>query len=163
MSESSRIKYEIAYDKTRQLVLVYPQWRGPRANTHSIGEYTPENPRANLEDYVDELAQAITDALARVGQELDPYKVMITPLDGSPEVQAKDFGGPLRRVPVEEQVPVGADTTAAMAKAEEDEKGEGEPVPSLVTRKLDLIKARADGEAKVKKATKKAAKKSTKD
>lgn len=161
--ESSRIKYEIAYDKTRQLVLVYPQWRGARANTHAIGEYTPENPRANLEDYINELAEAITQALARVGEELDPYKVMITPLDGTKEVMAKDFGGPLRRVPLEDQVPVSATTTVAMAKAEEDEVGEGEEIPTRATKERLLTEQRAASEAKVKKATKKAAKKSTKD
>lgn len=167
-TEESRVKYEIAYDITRQLVIVYPQWRGARANTQVIGEYAPKNPRANVEDYVDDLADTIRESLARVGQlDLDPFKVMITPLDGTPEVMAKDFGGPLRRVTIKDQVPVGANTTVAQAAQEESEKGEGEPQPSQVTKKVveatDENQFEGPQKPEPKRAaTKKTAKKTTK-
>lgn len=82
---TDRISYAIAYDKTRQLVIVYPQWRGQRPNFQQIGEYKPRNPRANLEDYAQELGEAVGQAMVRVGQEIEPYKITVTPLDGTKE------------------------------------------------------------------------------
>ena len=92
---SDRVSYAIAYDKIKQLVIVYPQWRGQRPNFQQIGEYKPENPRTNLKDYVAELNRAVDNAMLRAGQGIDSYKVTITPLDGTADIVAKDFGGPM--------------------------------------------------------------------
>lgn len=138
--DSNRVQYEIAYDVTRQQVIVYPQWRGTRPNFHVIGTYQPENPRADLTEYVKELGETISDALLRVGQpSIEPFKVMITPLDGSPEVMAKDFRGSLERVPVEDQVAVGAGTTAAQAVEEEQQNGTPEEIPSIATQHIHAM------------------------
>lgn len=160
---SDRVLYAIAYDKTRQLVLVYPVWRGARSNTQVIGEYAPDNPRANLEDYSAELAEAVTNALARVGQDIEPYEVRVTPLDGTKEVVAKELGGPIMRVPKKEQVPVSANTTVAMATAEEEENGTPQEVPTLVTKEVARTSAVEIGEPKAKKATKRVVKKVTEE
>lgn len=161
--EASRVRYEIAYDKTKQTVIVYPQWRGTRPNFHVIGEYTPDNPQAKVEEYVDELADEIRAALERVGElSLDPFKVMITPLNGDPEFMGKDWNGPLERVPLKDQVPVSANKTAAQAAHEEEEKGEPVPHASQATQHMDVEAvatkddSRPPAAAKKKAASKKA-------
>lgn len=136
--EQSQVKYGIAYDKTRQLVIIYPVWRGNRPNTHVIGEFTPENPRGNIEDYINELGQAVIDALARVGElDIDAFEVRITPLDGSKEFIARELKSPLRRVPIEDQIPVSLKTTISQARTKEAESGEGEPISTLATKELN--------------------------
>lgn len=135
--EQNKVLYEIAYDKTRQSVIVYPKWRGARPNHQVIGDFEPENPRANLEDYYQELGEAITEALARVGEpSYEPFSITVTPLDGTKDVTLKDIRAPLERVPVEDQVPVGLNRTVAEATAAEQEQGTPEPVPTQATREL---------------------------
>lgn len=135
--EASRVRYEIAYDKTKQTVIVYPQWRGTRPNYHVIGEYTPDNPQADFDEYRGDLGEAVRDALKRVG-ELDPYpfKIIVTPLNGDDEFVAKEWGGPLARVPVEDQVPVSENKTVAEARKEELEKAEPVPHTTQVTNEI---------------------------
>lgn len=168
-NESSRLKYEIAYDKTKQLVLCYPQWRGTRPNAHVIGEYTPENAQAELDEYQSDMGEAVRDALARVGElDVDAWEIRVTPLNGDKEFVAKEISGPLKRVPVEDQVPVTEGTTAGAAV--EAERENGEPIPHASQRSKELAKEGIDQtEARMreekpptvaKKATKKAAKKS---
>jgi hypothetical protein len=143
--EQSKVLYEIAYDKTRQTVIVYPKWRGPRPNHQVIGEFTPENPRANLEDYYQDLGKEIELSLARVGEpSYEPFRITITPLDGTKEVMLKDIRAPLERVPVEDQVPVGLNRTVAEATAAEQEQGTPEPVATQATRELARKEFRDD-------------------
>lgn len=166
-TESSRLKYEIAYDKTKQLVLVYPQWRGTKPNAHVIGEYVPEDPHADFEDYKSDMGEAVRKALARVGEvDADPWEIRVVPLDGSDEIVAKESTGPLKRVPVEDQVPVGGDTTAAQSVTAEREHGEPQAHASQKSKQLakeDLDQTepvkRDEKPPASKKATKKAASK----
>lgn len=143
--ETSRVKYEIAYDKTRQSVIVYPQYRGTRPNHHVIGEFTPKNAHDEFETYREDLGEAIRLALQRVGElDTDAWSITITPLDGSPDYHAKDASQPLKRVPVEDQVAVGSGRTAAEAAVAEEENGD--PVPhatqlSQETARKDLAEA----------------------
>lgn len=149
-------KFEISYNKLDQLVSVYPHGRGPRPNSYVIGEFPMENTHAEVTEYVDDLREAIVRALATVGQlDLDPFKVVITPFDG-PDIIAKESYGPLKHAPLEEQVAVGEDTTAASAAmAEEDARKLDSPAPPGVAKATEQAKQAE----KVKKAV---AKKSTK-
>lgn len=145
--EQSRVRYEIAYSKTAQTVAVYPQWRGARPNFQVIGDFTPENPRGEFDEYRSELGEAIRHALARVGElDPEPFKITIVPLDGSDEFTPKEWGGPLKRVPLEDQVPVSANKTVAQATAEELENGTPEPHASQVSQ--EVAKVTEDEEAK---------------
>lgn len=128
--ETSRVRYEIAYDKTKQSVIVYPQWRGTRPNHLVIGDYTPENPQADFDEYRGELGEVIREALKRVGQH-DPYafKITVTPLDGGDDFVAREADGMLARVPVEDQVPVSG--TKSVAEATHEELQKAEPVPHV--------------------------------
>lgn len=152
--DESRVMYEIAYDVTRQLVIVYPKWRGRRPNTQTIGEYAPENARADLGEYVADLGNTISDALARVGQSsIEPFKVMVTPLDGSPEVMIKDFRAPLEKVPVDEQVAVGAGVTAAMAVDQEEKNGTPEEIASFASQEIGKKEAVAKSDKTIVEAS----------
>lgn len=168
-TESSRVKYEISYDKTKQLVLVYPQWRGTRPNAHVIGEYTPENAQASVEDYREELGEAIQHALGTVGEtDIEPWEIRVTPLDGSKDFVAKEAQGPLKRVALEDQVPVSGNVTAAQAAQTEEQNGE--PIPHASQKSKELAKEgidettprmRDEKPPATKKAAKKTARKSS--
>ena len=136
-TETSRAKYEIAYDKTRQSVIVYPQFRGTRPNHHVIGEFQPDSAHDEFDSYRIDLGEAVRDALARVGElDVDAWGIHVTPLDGTPAFQAKEPQEPLKRVPKEDQVAVGSGRTAAEAAVEEHENGEGIPHASQATREM---------------------------
>ena len=133
--ESSRAMYEIAYDKTRQSIIVYPQYRGTRPNHHVIGTFQPENAHDDFENYREELSEAVVNAMARVGElDMDAWSIRITMLNGDPDYQAKKATEPLKRVPLEDQVAVGSGRTAAEQATLESENGEAQPHASQLTQ-----------------------------
>lgn len=145
--ETSRVSYEIAYDKTRQSVIVYPQYRGTRPNHHVIGNFAPENPHDDFETYREDLSEAVVNALARVGElDTDAWSITVTQLNGGPDYHAKQAEAPLAKVPVEDQVAVGSGRTAAEAAEQEQENGEPVPHASQLTQETvrkDLAEAEA--------------------
>lgn len=79
--------YRIAYNEGQNKALAYPNWKGIPSGSIRIGEYTPTNPRANLEDYLVELKQEIVNRLWDLkGVRLEAIEIVISPLDGSKDV-----------------------------------------------------------------------------
>lgn len=115
------LRYEISYSKTGHLVSVYPKDRGARPNSQVIGDFPVENPRADFEEYREELSYAIEQAMARVGElDLAPFKVTVQPFDGD-EFTAKEATGHQSRPDPKDQVPVSEHTTVAEAAQLESE------------------------------------------
>lgn len=87
------LKYEIAVSFDRQLIVVYPSWKGPRSGTTIIGIYQPENARSNLFQYSKQLEAAIQERLLTINApSYDTFRVMVTRLEGGPEVMLKEAG-----------------------------------------------------------------------
>lgn len=149
-------KFEISYNKLDQLVSVYPHGRGPRPNSHVIGDFPMENTHAEVTEYVDDLKEAILRALATVGQlDLAPFKVVITPFDG-PDIVAKESYGPLQHVALEDQVAVGENTTAAAAAmAEDDAEKLDSPAPPGVAKAAEQAEQAEEVKEAVSKPKKK--------
>ena len=74
-------KYRIVLFPDSLTIQVLPSWKGQPSGSVGVGEFIPDNPRANLEEYFGKLVQHIHEVLptSMVGK----YNVNIHPLDGS--------------------------------------------------------------------------------
>lgn len=61
-------RYQIAYSKTQQVISVFPEGDAPSSGHQLIGDFSIDDANADFEVYEDDLAEAIEDALAYVGQ-----------------------------------------------------------------------------------------------
>lgn len=73
------MKYNIVIQTVNQEVIVYPSFRGLPAHSKPLGEYTPVNPRADLDEYKESLLDKVRSLLGSHAT----MKVVIRPLDGS--------------------------------------------------------------------------------
>ena len=119
------LRYNISYNKNTKDIVVLPDNLSAGSNYFTIGHYRIENPNADVEEYKDELTEAILDGARSVGiADLGPYRVRVTDFKTGEQQTVKDRDEESNQEPLpqSEQVPVTEDVTAAEAVHQEQQK-----------------------------------------
>lgn len=113
-------RYLISYNKTEYAVSVHPDNKSGGSNFHEIGEFRPELD-ADFEEYEAELSEAVRQALGTVGED-DPtiFSLRVHDIKTGEISNQPATNDPPAPLPMEDQVPVSEDTTAAEAMLKED-------------------------------------------